>query len=130
MSTWSDVVSHVRANYEIAGESDHGLFLNLEVGQGRTQVIGLSHVVLFEDYDWLQIGTVFGKVGDFAADWALIRNGELGFGCIGATPDGLAIFRHSVPLRDTPVPSGVDVPMLLVAKYADLLEQELGIQSS
>jgi hypothetical protein len=64
-----------------------------------------------------------GRVGQIDLEKALTRAGEA---VVGGLVDegGLVLFRHSIPLLDTPL-DGFERPFRLVVEIADRMEEEL-----
>ena len=135
MATWDDLHSYVRVRYEIMRQVGDELWFNLPTSGDRTQLVVVRRVhekqaeatdaaaaVAAADAEWAQISSPIAR----AADIDLAKLLELA----GASPggvvseNGVAVFRHSISLRDSGL-DGFEFPFRQVVHLADELEHEL-----
>ncbi|TWP45731.1 hypothetical protein FKR81_38530 [Lentzea tibetensis] len=117
MTTWNDVINHVRQRYEVLEDTDGWLRLRMDTGDGRTQQVALHHL---PDLDWVEISSPVGKADAIDAHRLLELAGASEIGG-AAVVDGVALLKHTVHLS---VDEFERVLQLLVAR-ADALEAEL-----
>lgn len=123
MASWDDLVSFVRMRYEIMRQVDGDLWFNLPTTGDRTQIVAVRQVTGSDGHPWVQITSPMGRVAEIDLGLMLELAGKSVVG--GAiAEDGLALFRHSIPLADTEL-GGFDRPFRLVVEVADRLELEL-----
>lgn len=123
MAEWDDLMAFVRVRYEIMRQTDDELWFRLPTQGGRTQLVAVRRVTGEDDHPWAQIASPVGRTADLDLARLLELAGECVAGGVVAV-DGLALFRHSIPLGDTAL-DGFDRPFRLVVDTADRLEHEL-----
>jgi hypothetical protein len=120
---WDDLVSFVRVRYEIMRQADGELWFRLPTTADRTQLVVVRLVTGEDDHPWAEITSPIGRMDGLDLARLLERAGQSVAGGAVAT-DGVAFFRHSIPLGDTAL-DGFVRPFRLVADVADRLEHEL-----
>lgn len=117
MTTWNDVINHVRQRYEVLEDTDGWLRLRLDTGDGRTQQVALHHL---PDLDSVEISSPVGKADalDLRRLLELAGTPEVGG---AAVVDGVALLKHTVHLS---VDEFERTLQTLVAR-ADSIEAEL-----
>lgn len=123
MASWDDLVSFVRVRYEIMRQVEDELWFNLPTSGERTQLVVVRLVSGEDSHLWAQITSPIGRVGDLDLARLLALAAESIAGGAVAT-DGVALFRHSIPLADTAL-DGFDRSFRVVVEVADRLEHEL-----
>jgi hypothetical protein len=123
VASWDDLNSFVRIRYEIMKQAGSELWFNLPTTGERTQIVAVRLVTGEDDHPWAQITSPVGYTKDIDLTTLLVRAGECVVGGV-VDENGLALFRHSVPLGDTEL-SGFDRAFRLVVDVADRLELEL-----
>lgn len=123
MAGWDDLVTYVRVRYEVMRQDDDELWFNLPTPGDRTQLVAVRRVTGDDGHPWAQIASPVGRV----AELDLARMLELASACVVggvAAVDGVAVFRHSIPLDDTGVVA-FERSFRLVVETADRIEEEL-----
>jgi hypothetical protein len=120
---WDDLVSYVRVRYEVMRQAEDELWFNLPTTGDRTQLVVVRRVVGTDGEPWAQIASPICKVDDADLDELLRLAAESVVGGLVAT-EGVALFRHSVPLDEGAV-SGFDRSFHLVVDTADRLEEHV-----
>jgi hypothetical protein len=120
---WDDLVSYVRVRYEVMRQGDAELWFNLPTTGDRTQLVVVRLVTGADEHPWAQIASPICKVGDAHLDELLGLAAESVVGGVVAM-DGVAMFRHSVPLDDSAT-SGFERSFHLVVDTADRLEEHV-----
>jgi len=120
---WDDLVSYVRVRYEVMRQADDELWFNLPTTGDRTQLVVVRRVTGTDGEPWAQIASPICKVGDAQLDELLSLAAESVVGGVVAM-DGVAMFRHSVPLDDSAT-SGFERSFHLVVDTADKLEEHV-----
>jgi hypothetical protein len=120
---WDDLVAFVRVRYEIMRQAEGELWFRLPTTADRTQLVVVRLVTGEDDHPWAEITSPIGRIAELDLPRMLERAGRSVAGGAVAT-DGVALFRHSIPLGDTAL-DGFDRPFRLVADVADRLEHEL-----
>ncbi|MBN9113242.1 MAG: hypothetical protein J0I34_31220 [Pseudonocardia sp.] len=123
MASWDDLVSYVRVRYEIMRQHDQELWFNLPTTGERTQLVVVRQVVGDDGHTWAQISSPICRVAEVDLTQLLSLAGASVVGGV-ASVDGVAVFRHSVPLGDANLGS-FDRPFRHVADVADDLEEKL-----
>ena len=123
MTGWDDLVAFVRVRYEVMRQADGELWFNLPTTGERTQLVVVRRVTGPDGDPWAQIASPICRVGDAKLDELLSLAGESVVGGVVAV-DGVALFRHSVPLDDSAL-VGFDRPFRLVVDTADRLEEQV-----
>ncbi|AEA28256.1 hypothetical protein ACFQ34_16215 [Pseudonocardia benzenivorans] len=123
MASWDDLVSYVRVRYEIMRQSDEELWFNLPTRGERTQLVVVRQVVGDDGHAWAQISSPICRVADVDLAELLTLASASVVGGVAAT-DGVAVFRHSVPLADAEL-GDFDRPFRVVVAVADDLEEKL-----
>ena len=127
MAGWDDLVSFVRMRYEVMRQADGELWFNLPTIGDRTQLVVVRRVTGSDGELWAQIASPVCRLADADLDELLALAGESVVGGVVAT-DGVALFRHSVPLDDLApdmTAAGFDRPFRLVVEVADRLEEHV-----
>ena len=123
MAEWDDLVAFVRMRYEIMRQADGELWFRLPTQADRTQLVVVRRVTGEDDHPWAEITSPVGRVAELDLARMLELAGEsVAGGAVAA--DGVALFRHSIPLGDTAL-DGFDRPFRLVVDVADRLEHAL-----
>ncbi|GEL26437.1 hypothetical protein PSU4_53910 [Pseudonocardia sulfidoxydans NBRC 16205] len=123
MASWDDLVSYVRVRYEIMRQHDQELWFNLPTTGERTQLVVVRQVVGDDGHTWAQISSPICRVAEVDLTELLSLASASVVGGV-VTVDGIAVFRHSVPLGDANLGS-FDRPFRHVADVADDLEEKL-----
>jgi hypothetical protein len=123
VASWDDLVSFVRVRYEIMRSSEAELWFNLPTTQERTQLVVVRHKADADGQAWAQIESPIGRISDLDLPLLLAKASESVVGGVAAE-DGVALFRHSIPLHEGEL-TGFDLPFRLVVKVADELEELL-----
>lgn len=123
MATWDELVSYVRVRYEIMRQVDHELWFDLPTTGERRQRVAVRQVTGDDDHPWAQITSAVGRIDELDLPTLLRRAAAVVTGGVVAE-EGLAFFRHSIPLGDTAL-DGFERPFRLVVEFADRLEEEL-----
>jgi hypothetical protein len=123
VASWDDLNSFVRVRYEIMKQAETELWFNLPTTGERTQIVAVRLVTGEDGHPWAQITSPVGYTKDIDLTTLLVRAGESVVGGV-VDENGLALFRHSVPLGDTEL-TGFDRAFRLVVDVADRLELEL-----
>jgi len=123
VASWDDLVSYVRVRYEIMRQHDQELWFNLPTTGERTQLVVVRQVVGDDGHTWAQISSPICRVAEVDLTQLLSLAGASVVGGV-ASVDGVAVFRHSVPLGDANLGS-FDRPFRHVADVADDLEEKL-----
>ncbi len=121
---WDDLVSYVRVRYEVMRQADCELWFNLPTPGDRTQLVVVRGVTGSDGEPWAQIASPICSVGDADLDELLALAGESVVGGV-VSVDGVAMFRHSIPLDDDAAISGFERPFRLVVETADRLEEHV-----
>jgi hypothetical protein len=123
VAEWDDLVAFVRMRYEIMRQADGELWFRLPTQADRTQLVVVRRVTGEDDHPWAEITSPVGRVAELDLARMLELAGEsVAGGAVAA--DGVALFRHSIPLGDTAL-DGFDRPFRLVVDVADRLEHAL-----
>jgi hypothetical protein len=120
---WDDLVAYVRVRYEVMRQSEGELWFNLPTTGERTQLVVVRLVSAPDDHPWAQIASPICAVEDARLDELLELAGQSVVGGVVAT-DGVALFRHSIPLDDAAI-AGFERPFRLVVETADSLEEHV-----
>ena len=123
MAGWDDLVSYVRVRYEVMRQAEGELWFNLPTTGDRTQLVVVRRVTGTDGEPWAQIASPICKVVDADLDELLRLAAESVVGGVVAM-DGVAMFRHSVPLDDSAT-SGFERSFHLVVDTADRLEEHV-----
>jgi hypothetical protein len=124
VTSWTEVINHVRLRYEVLEGTDDWLRFRLDAEDGRTQQVSVHHMADAEGAAWLEISSPVG----WADKIDLRRLLELaGTSLVGgaAVVDGVALLKHTVPLEDLSVQEEFERPLTLVVARADAFEREL-----
>jgi hypothetical protein len=123
VAEWDDLVAFVRVRYEIMRQAEGELWFRLPTTADRTQLVVVRLVTGEDDHPWAEITSPIGRVADLDLPRTLQRAAASVAGGVVAA-DGVALFRHSIPLGDTAL-DGFDRSFRLVVDVADRLEHEL-----
>ncbi|MHA6796926.1 hypothetical protein ACVGVM_25950 [Pseudonocardia bannensis] len=123
MAGWDDLVSYVRMRYEVMRQREGELWFNLSTTGERTQLVVVRQVTGEDGHPWAQIASPVARVADIDLARLLDLAAESVVGGVAAT-DGVAVFRHSIPLEDSNL-SAFERPFRLVVEFADRLEEQL-----
>ncbi len=123
MASWDDLLSYVRMRYEVMRQADGELWFNLPTTGERTQLVVIRRVTGADNRRWVQIASPVCRVADVDLAWLLALAGESVIGGVAAV-DGVAVFRHSIPLEEANLGS-FERPFRLVVEVADRLEEQL-----
>jgi hypothetical protein len=121
---WDDLVAFVRVRYEVMRQTDHELWFNLPTTGERTQLVVVRQVTGPDAEPWAQIASPVCRVADADLDELLALAGESVVGGV-VSADGVALFRHSVPLDDDFTFTAFDRSFRLVVDTADRLEEHV-----
>lgn len=127
MSTWADLASYVRDEYEVLSESEDEIrilfdFEHLDEDDERTQVVILVREVLDEKHEWVQIATPIGKSADVDLAALLTEIGHSTIACGAAIMGEHVVLRHSLPLSTLDLHEFTE-PLQLLAGTGDQLEE-------
>jgi hypothetical protein len=120
---WDDLVSYVRVRYEVMRQTEGELWFNLPTTGDRTQLVVVRQVTGTDDEPWAQIASPICKVDGADLDELLRLAAASVVGGVVAM-EGVAMFRHSVPL-DEGATSGFERSFHLVVDTADRLEEHV-----
>jgi hypothetical protein len=120
---WDDLVAYVRVRYEVMRQTDGELWFNLPTSGDRTQLVVVRRVVGADGEPWAQIASPICRLDDADIAELLTLAAESVVGGVVAV-DGVSMFRHSIPLDDSPL-VGFDRPFRLVVDSADRLEEQV-----
>ncbi|GAY08776.1 hypothetical protein [Pseudonocardia sp. N23] len=123
MASWDDLVSYVRVRYEIMRQQDDELWFNLPTTGDRTQLVVVRQVIGDDGHTWAQISSPICRIAEVDLAELLSLASVSVVGGVAST-DGVAVFRHSVPLGDANLES-FDRPFRHVANVADDLELKI-----
>jgi len=123
VASWDDLMSYVRMRYEVMRQADGELWFNLPTTGERTQLVVVRSVTGDDGHPWAQIASPVARVADVDLARLLELAAESVVGGAVAT-GGVVVFRHSVPLGDTPL-HAFERPFRLVVEVADRLEERL-----
>lgn len=123
MATWDELVTYVRVRYEIMKQADGELWFDLPTTGERHQRVAVRLVTGEDGHPWAQITSAIGRVGELDLATLLERAAEPVTGGVVAE-QGLALFRHAIPLGDTAL-DGFERPFRLVVDIADRMEEQL-----
>lgn len=123
MATWDDLLGWVRVRYEVMSQQVDRVTFRLPVGEERTQLVHVRHRGTHGGYDWIQIESPIGHL-DAIDLRALLELADSTVAGGAAAVDGVAVFRHGMPLDDLS-PAQFDGPFRLVTEAADDLEHRL-----
>lgn len=124
MTSWTDVINYVRLRYEVLEERQDWLRLRLDTEDGRTQQAAVHYLSSPEDAGWIEISSPVG----WADKIDLRRLLELaGTSSVGgaAVVDGVALIKHTVPLKSANLREEFQRPLESVVSTADAFEREL-----
>ena len=124
MTTWTDVINYVRTRYEVLEEADGWVRFQLDTAEDRSQQVAVHHVPEGDDVEWVEISSPVGRVDEIDLRHLLELTGTSIVGG-AAVVDGVALFKHTVPLADLSVREEFERPLALVVAGADTFEQEL-----
>jgi hypothetical protein len=122
MATWKDLVAYIRSEYEVLRDEPDQIRILFEFEDERTQVIVLSHEVMDQKYDWVQIASPCGLAAELDLVRVLTEIGERTVACGAAIMGEYLVIRHSLPLENLDINEFED-PLNLLAGTADLLEE-------
>jgi hypothetical protein len=123
VAEWDDLVAFVRVRYEIMRQAEGELWFRLPTTADRTQLVVVRLVTGEDEHPWAEITSPIGRVADLDLPRTIERAAASVAGGVVAA-DGVALFRHSIPLGDTAL-DGFDRSFRLVVDVADRLEHEL-----
>ncbi len=123
MAGWDDLVSYVRVRYEVMRQAEGELWFNLPTTGDRTQLVVVRRVTGTDGEPWAQIASPICKVDGADLDELLRLAAESVVGGV-VSVEGVALFRHSVPLDDSAT-SGFERSFHLVVDTADRLEEHV-----
>lgn len=123
MANWSQLVAHVKANYNVAEQNDGMLRLHFTYDNGRTQVVFVWHVQARNGEDWIHIESPIGELGeiDLRALLELVEKKVVGG---AAACEGFVVLREAVPLADMSVEE-FESPFRFITATADEFEHQL-----
>ncbi len=123
MAGWTDLVEHVKGSYTVASETPRSLRLLFNVGDGRSQVVVVSHHRLRGGTeDWVQLESPIGEVVDEQLRPLVEAAGTKVCGGLGCSGD-VVTFQHAFPLKNFDV-NEFERPLILITTTADELEKE------
>jgi hypothetical protein len=120
---WDDLVAYVRVRYEVMRSEDDELWFNLPTTGDRTQLVVVRLVTGADGHPWAQIASPICRVDDAELGELLDLAGKSVVGGVVAA-DGVAMFRHSIPLDDSAV-SAFERSFRTVVEVADRLEEHV-----
>ena len=123
MAGWDDLVAYVRVRYEVMRSEDDELWFNLPTTGDRTQLVVVRLVTGADGHPWAQIASPICRVDDAELGELLDLAGKSVVGGVVAA-DGVAMFRHSIPLDDSAV-SAFERSFRTVVEVADRLEEHV-----
>jgi hypothetical protein len=124
VSTWTDVINHVRLRHEVLEETDDWLRFLLDTGENRTQQVSVHHLPDLDGVAWVEISSPVGRADEIDLRCLLELAATAAVGG-AAVVDGVAPLKHVVPLADLNVHEEFERPLTLVVADADTLEHEL-----
>jgi hypothetical protein len=123
VATWDDLIGWVRVRYEVTTQRPDGVTFRLPTAGERTQLVHVRHRGERGGHDWIQIESPIARLDDIDVR-ALLELAESTVAGGAAAVDGVAVFRHGMPLDDLS-PTQFEGPFRLVTEAADALEQQL-----
>ncbi|WP_424187144.1 hypothetical protein ACOBQX_04745 [Actinokineospora sp. G85] len=124
MTSWTDVINFVRARYEVLEERDSWLRFRLDTDGGRSQQVAVHHVPDEDGRAWLEISSAVGRAESIDLAKLLELAGTTLVGG-AAVIDGVALLKHTVPVRELSVREEFERPLTLLVASADAFEREL-----
>ncbi len=124
MATWGQVTLLLNTMYDVLEESADSLDVQVRSGQGRTQVVTVSHIEKgADDGAWVVVESPVGRIEDVDLARALeLSESEL-VGGLSQRMEFLTVI-HAAPLTTLDAPD-LARPLALVAQSADRLERAL-----
>lgn len=130
MTTWAELVTFIRLEYEVIGEEPDEIRILIRYKtdddddrSGRTQLVDVVREVLDRREEWVQIASPFARVHevDLRAVLEEVGNATVvgGVAIIGE----FVVLRHSLPLVNLDINEFVD-PLVLVTGSAEMLERQ------
>ena len=130
MASWRELVSFIRAEYEVIGDEPDEIRILVryetddEDDKGRrSQMVVVAREVLDRREDWVMIASPFARVGEVDLRAVLSEVGNTtvvgGVAIIGE----YVVLRHSLPLIHLDINEFTD-PLELVTGSAEMLERE------
>ena len=124
MPTWTEVQKYAREKYALTADTENSFRLTFEYQNDRLQAVVVSR---FEAMgrEWVDFASACAKREDLAPADALRRNYGFAVGALCLDPDeDVYVVRYSVQL-DTMDLDEFELPLHVVARTADKLEQEI-----
>jgi hypothetical protein len=128
LADWGDLVAYIRHRYDVIRFEPDEVRIRVSFVQdeedilGRRQIMVVTHEVLDQKEDWVQIATPFARVGEVDLAEVLTEVGNtIVVGGVAAMGDYL-VLRHSLPLVNLDINEFND-PLHLVASAAEQLER-------
>jgi hypothetical protein len=126
MTSWQDLLIHVKSNYPVAEEDEGKLVVVFGIpGGDRSQVVYIFEETAHNGDEWAHITSPIGRVRDLDLKKVLLKAGQTM--CGGATMTAMSdkvLLRHSVHLPSLELDQ-FRRPLTLIALSADLIEREL-----
>jgi hypothetical protein len=124
VTSWIEVINHVRLRYEVLEETDDWLRFRLGTEGDRTQQVAVHHLPDVAGTAWLEISSPVGRADEIDLRRLLELAGSPEVGG-AAVVDGVALLKHVVPLEDLSVREEFERPLVLLVGRADAIEHEL-----
>ncbi|WEO76466.1 hypothetical protein BJQ94_13980 [Cryobacterium sp. SO2] len=120
MASWLQLKSYIGSNYQISADDGDLLKLLFSTGNGRSQMVLVSHSTTGTGVEFAIIASPVATVGTVELNSLLREVSEYSVGGVVIYGDMLMI-RHSVPLADLDA-GDFDAPLVLVTGAADAVE--------
>ncbi|HKS49149.1 MAG TPA: hypothetical protein VJT49_29370 [Amycolatopsis sp.] len=124
MTIWTEVINYVRLRYEVLEETDGWLRFRLDTEGGRTQQVTVHFLPELDDAAWAEISSPVGWADKIDLRRLLELAGDSSIGG-AAVVDGVALIKHTVPLKSIDIEEEFARPLSSVVARADTLEHEL-----
>jgi hypothetical protein len=120
MATWNDLKLFIRGNYKITEEKDDLIVLLFDLGNLRSQLALIHHVISENNVHWVQISSPVGEIPLDSLNYALEKlDNRI---CGGLVKIGARHFvRHNLQLGDLSIDE-FTVPLRVIVGTADELE--------
>ncbi len=122
MPTWGEIQQYARSKYKLADDEADWFAIVFEYDDGRTQKIAITRFEAF-DKEWIEFASAVCKGTQIPATEALRRNADFVLGSLALDAEGDISLMYSAPL-DTMDPDEFEIPLHVIARTADELEQE------
>jgi hypothetical protein len=123
MASWDEIRSYMRTRYKLLEDDEEHVALLFGFDDNRRHSIDIKRFEAM-DREWLQFEARVCRKELLEAERALTLNGQSVVGYLALDRDGFYVMRHTA-LLSTLDPDELIVPMHVLVKVADRLEEEL-----